>query len=151
MRIAALVLSMIAMSLFAHAAFARTPAHGDTMVPPPKPVYEVDMGERTGYTLSPGYWRWNGSSHVWNPSRWIANREGYIWVQDQWQQRGDVWHLSPGHWIEDETYEEQLTEASDAEPVASPPKAASKKKAAKKRVKKLNYADPVLWPRPTRR
>jgi len=130
----------------------------DTHLPPPDALYEVNPGERPDYLLSPGYWIWNGKNHVWQHSRWIEKREGYLWVPDQWQRRGDKWHLLVGHWVEDEDYEVAEPEIEAIEkpalqvaPSAAQKKPVAKKNTAKNRVRKINYRDPVLWPSPRRR
>lgn len=117
-------------------------APGDIKKAPPEPVYEVDPGPRPGYVLAPGYWLWDGKRHVWKASRWIAAREGFQWVPDQWEQRGDAWHLAPGHWVEDEAYEVVEERPEDG---AAP--ANAKKKPSVKRVKRIDYNDTRKWPR----
>ena len=150
------LLTFVVVAAASMSAFAGKSLSLDTDIPPPEPIYELDLGEREDHILSPGYWMWNGKQHVWMHARWIEKREGFVWVPDQWQRRGDKWYLAAGHWVEDEDYEvaeaDIQPEPKPAMPAAETAKKSTPKKAAaKKRVRKLNYRDPVKWPRPTRR
>jgi hypothetical protein len=69
--------------------------------PPTEPVYEVDPGDRNGYTHETGHWEWTGDSFMWSPGKWVAEKPGSVWVADSWSQRGKKWHLSPGHYESD--------------------------------------------------
>jgi WXXGXW repeat (2 copies) len=143
MRSAVLLLAVVlVIGLMSEVALAHEAVSGVTAISPPKPIHEIDPGKRPGYVLSPGYWRWEHGKHIWTPNRWIKMRDGYVWKPEQWEQRGDTWHLAAGHWVEDESYEDA--------PLEEPPiaHAKPKKKALKRRI---NYRDPVKWPRPTRR
>ena len=89
--------------------------------PPTEPVYEVDPGERVGYTRVMGHWEWTGDNYMWSPGQWIAEKEGSVWVGDSWAQRGKKWHLTPGHYEADgsaaettDTAPELHTERPDA-------------------------------------
>ena len=50
--------------------------------PPTEPVYEVDPGERVGYTRVMGPWEWTGDNYMWSPGQWIAEKEGSIHVSN---------------------------------------------------------------------
>ena len=69
--------------------------------PPAEPVYEVDPGDRNGYTHVDGHWEWTGDNYMWSPGKWVAEKEGSVWVADSWSQRGKKWHLTPGHYEAD--------------------------------------------------
>lgn len=69
--------------------------------PPSEPVYEVDPGDRPGYTRVMGHWEWTGENFMWSPGHWVADKEGHVWVADSWAQRGKKWHLTPGHYEPD--------------------------------------------------
>lgn len=116
--------------------------------PPPEPVYEVDPGERPGFILSPGYWRWNGTHHVWVRSRWIPARPGYSWIPDRWEQQGNEWHFSAGHWQPNDavavvTEDEEVV----AEPEETKPVAKGKPQPRNHHRKKIDYSDTTKWPR----
>lgn len=150
------LLTFVIVAAASMSAFAGKSLSLDTEIPPPKPIYELDLGEREDHILSPGYWMWNGKQHVWMHARWIEKREGYVWVPDQWLRRGEKWYLAAGHWVEDEDYEVAEVDSSvTTKPAASgannAKKSKQKKAAVKKRVRKVNYRDPIKWPKPTRR
>jgi WXXGXW repeat (2 copies) len=69
--------------------------------PPTEPVYEVDPGDRSGYTHVDGHWEWTGDNYMWSPGKWVADKDGSVWVADSWAQRGKKWHLTPGHYESD--------------------------------------------------
>ena len=67
-------------------------------VAPPAPrVVEVPP-PRAGFVWAPGYWNWNGRSHVWVEGRWVAERPGYRWAPDRWEQYNGRWRFVRGHW-----------------------------------------------------
>ena len=118
----------------------------DVSTPPPEPIYEVEVGERPGYILTPGYWHWDGKRYLWHTGRWLKTREGYNWVPDGWVQRGDKWRFAPGYWEVAEGYEEVVEKLAEEKSVAS-----TTKKKSKKYRRKINYNDPNKWPRYRRR
>ena len=83
--------------------------------PPTEPVYEVDPGDRPGYTHVIGHWEWTGDNFMWSPGKWVADKEGSVWVADNWSQRGKKWHLTPGHYESDGSIVPVSAEANDAE------------------------------------
>jgi hypothetical protein len=68
--------------------------------PPPPPVNESPTSPRPGFVWAPGYWSWQGGTHVWVPGRWIAARAGQHWVADQWTPRDGRWYFEAGHWAQ---------------------------------------------------
>lgn len=133
-------------------AFIPTPAKTQEIKQaPPEPIYEVNPGERPGFILSPGYWRWNGTRHVWRPARWVAIREGYLWTPDRWEQRGDKWTLAAGHWAPDPAYVDIEEDVSSQSVSATETRAAEPVKKYTKRVRKPDYSDPTQYPRYIRR
>ena len=133
------ILALFFFSTYVEAAPAVIPA-------PPEPIYEVDDTERAGYVRKPGYWRWNGKSHVWRPARWVPARKGQVWVADGWEQRDGTWTFAPGYWkpAEMDRY------AVDDEPEnITPPK--SDKKYVKRVKEEIDYQDTTKWPRVIRR
>lgn len=115
--------------------------NGDIQWPPPKPVYEVNPGDRPGYVLAPGFWYWNGTHHVWMPSRWIKQRDGYSWVPDQWEQRGDKWRFAAGYWKRTETNEAAAPDYETTE---------RKINRAFEDQSRMDYGDTSMWPSPRR-
>lgn len=46
-----------------------------------------------------GYWRWNGSAHVWVAGTWqLSPRHGAAWVDGRWRKVPGGWDWVPGHW-----------------------------------------------------
>lgn len=70
--------------------------------PPPPPVVENPI-PRPGFVWAPGYWSWQGGSHVWVEGHWIPAREGEHWVADHWIAHEGRWRFEPGHWAEGDT------------------------------------------------
>jgi hypothetical protein len=99
MRIASLVCSL-GVAIGALAAPSTSQARVDFFVDvaPPAPRVEVVPRARVGYVWSPGYWRWNGSRHVWVGGVWLHERHGYNWVPAHWSPNGPRWHYVPGYW-----------------------------------------------------
>lgn len=90
------LLLMLALPLAAQARSLDAPK-----APPSEPVYEVDPGDRPGYTHVEGHWEWTGENYMWSPGKWVAEKEGSVWVADNWAQRGKKWHLTAGHYETD--------------------------------------------------
>ncbi len=46
-----------------------------------------------------GYWRWNGSAHVWVAGGWtVPPHHGGVWVDGHWKKASGGWTWVPGHW-----------------------------------------------------
>jgi hypothetical protein len=73
----------------------------DVDVAPPAAQVEVIPASRAGYVWAPGYWNYQGHRHVWVGGRSIRERRGNHWVGDSWEQRGERWHHTRGHWDHD--------------------------------------------------
>ncbi len=84
--------------------------------PPHEPVYEVDPGERPGYTRVVGHWEWTGDNYMWSPGKWVADKDGDLWVNDSWSQRGKKWHLTPGHYESDGSVPPPITNEAAESP-----------------------------------
>jgi len=67
-------------------------------IPPPAVLEEQELKHNTGYAWIPGFWRWNGISHVWVKGRLVAGREGYIYVPEQWIATNGRWVFHAGRW-----------------------------------------------------
>ncbi len=48
----------------------------------------------------PGYWHWNGFSHVWVAGHYSAPRAGWRWESDRWAQGPTGWYRVAGHWAQ---------------------------------------------------
>ncbi len=111
-------------------AIAKQSSHAEVPAPP-DPVYEVDPGERPGYTWTPGYWRWDGAQHTWISGHWIEDRPGYVWMPYGWEHRGHTWRFVKGHWEED----------------ADSQTASKIRKQRRHHARHPDYRNPKLWPR----
>jgi hypothetical protein len=84
------------------ACVVETPAHARTFVDievqPPPPRVIVVPAARPGYVWAPGYWRWNGRTHLWVDGIWLRERRGYHWVPSHWEERRGRYHFEEGHW-----------------------------------------------------
>jgi len=67
-------------------------------IAPPAPRVEVVPPPRVGFVWAPGYWNWNGRSHVWVAGTWVPERRGYVYVRPTWVQHNGEWHLTRGNW-----------------------------------------------------
>ena len=69
--------------------------------PPPRveviPVLPRERVEREVW--APGYWRWNGNSHVWVEGHYVVRpRPAAVWVPGRWERRPSGWLYIEGHW-----------------------------------------------------
>jgi hypothetical protein len=94
---AALALALGALSGL-HPATAHAAVGIDIDIAPPAPRVIVAPPPRAGFVWAPGYWNWNGRSHVWHEGYWVRERRGYHWVPDQWVTHGRHYHYQRGHW-----------------------------------------------------
>ncbi|MEJ0008648.1 MAG: YXWGXW repeat-containing protein [Steroidobacteraceae bacterium] len=96
------VLAAVALTLGAltgvHPSTAQAAIGIDIDVAPPAPRVIVAPPPRAGFVWAPGYWRWNGHSHVWRDGYWVRERRGYHWVPDNWASNGGHYHYARGHW-----------------------------------------------------
>lgn len=67
-------------------------------VAPPPVIVEVAPPPRAGYVWASGYWRWNGSRHVWVDGRWERVRAGHQYERPEWRRDGDRWRFREGGW-----------------------------------------------------
>jgi WXXGXW repeat (2 copies) len=70
-------------------------------VGPPPPRYEPVPAPRSGYIWSPGYWAWDGRSHVWTGGHWERARPGYSYHAPTWVQRDGRWYHQASRWDSD--------------------------------------------------
>lgn len=70
----------------------------DITVAPPAPRHEDIPAPRAGFTWAPGYWRWDGHTHVWEAGHWEKDRPGHHWVPAAWTSAGGHYHFAEGHW-----------------------------------------------------
>lgn len=94
--------SLIVFGALVMPAFAQVEFNiGIEMAPPPARVV-VLPAPRPGFIWAPGFWAWEGGSHVWVEGHWVEARPGYYWVperwEDHWEERGPHWHFAPGRW-----------------------------------------------------
>jgi WXXGXW repeat (2 copies) len=91
-----------ALSVATAACVAPAPrAHGyvEVTVRPPAPRVVVVPAPRVGYVWAPGYWQWNGHTHLWVDGVWIHEKRGQHWVAAHWEEgRKGYWHFEEGHW-----------------------------------------------------
>jgi hypothetical protein len=94
---------LTAIALAAGMAAVAAPASARTFVDvsigvPPPPMRVEHVVVRPGYTWAPGYWRWNGGSHVWVGGYWVAARPGYRYAPARWVHEGPAWRFHTGYW-----------------------------------------------------
>ena len=80
-----------------------TPAYGaktdiSVGIPPPAVIVEAEPKHHVGYVWIPGYWRWNGISHVWVKGHLVTNRRGYHYIPEHWIETNGRWVFHPGQW-----------------------------------------------------
>ena len=52
-----------------------------------------------GYIWTPGYYRWDGRSHLWVDGRWERPPHPHArWEQHRWVRRNGGWVFVEGHW-----------------------------------------------------
>ncbi len=68
---------------------------------PPPVINEVRVAAPyAGAVWIPGYWHWNGYSHVWVAGHWSAPRVGYRWEADHWVHGPTGWYRVQGRWVQ---------------------------------------------------
>jgi len=69
-------------------------------VAPPAAVVETrPVAPGPNYAWQGGYYRWNGTAHVWTPGVWaVRPRAGAVWVDHRWVRRGGGWRFVEGRW-----------------------------------------------------
>ena len=79
---------------------AHAPGHATVWVreAPPALRDEAVPAPRRGYHWAPGYWKWQGRSHVWRRGSWIRARPGYAYANPAWVERDGRWKLRRGRW-----------------------------------------------------
>ena len=77
---------------------ARARAFVDIEVRPPPDRVVVVPAPRSGYVYAPGYWRWNGRTHVWVDGRFLRERRDAHWIPAHWEERHGRYHFEEGHW-----------------------------------------------------
>jgi hypothetical protein len=65
--------------------------------PPPVRVERVPE-MRPGHVWAPGYWGWNGGTHVWYGGHWEGERPGYRYVPAAWVFVGNEWVFNDAYW-----------------------------------------------------
>jgi hypothetical protein len=103
MKILPTVVLVVAMSSSLTACVVDRPVRRHALVEvnvrPPAPRVVVVPAPRAGYAWAPGYWRWNGRSHLWVDGKWIREQRGKHWVPAHWEEgRRGYWHFEAGHW-----------------------------------------------------
>ena len=97
-----LLSASLAAGVFAAPAYAQI--NVNISLAPPAPQYEIVPAVAPGYIWAPGYWGWSGERHVWIRGRTIVQREGYRWAPDRWDQRGNGFFRTAGHWEHDKGF-----------------------------------------------
>lgn len=90
--------SLLAASLAALPAAARTSVDFYVNVEPPAPLYEVAPAPRAGYVWVPGRWDWRGHRHHWVRGHWARHRHGYYDEPVRWVHRDRGHHHRHGGW-----------------------------------------------------
>jgi hypothetical protein len=90
--------AMLALAFGLQAPSAQAGVAVDIDIAPPAPRVIVAPPPRAGFVWAPGYWNWNGRSHVWHDGYWVRERRGYHCVPDAWVSRGPHYHYQRGHW-----------------------------------------------------
>jgi len=67
-------------------------------VRPPAARAERVPAARAGHVWAPGYWGWNGRTHVWFGGHWEGERPGFRYVAATWILVGGEWVFNPGYW-----------------------------------------------------
>lgn len=69
-------------------------------VAPPPPRVEVQgVAPSPHHMWLPGYWQWNGRSHVWQAGHWAEPPEtGMVWDAPKWENRAGKWAFTDGRW-----------------------------------------------------
>lgn len=67
-------------------------------IAPPAPRVEAVPAPRVGYVWTPGYWNWNGRTHVWVGGTYVRERPGYAYTQPAWVERDGAYHFQRGGW-----------------------------------------------------
>jgi hypothetical protein len=67
-------------------------------VAPPPPRVVVAPPPRPGFVWAPGYYRWDGHSHIWVDGHFIRERRGAHWVPEHWDEHHRHYRFVPGHW-----------------------------------------------------
>lgn len=67
------------------------------VAPPPVRVEPVPA-PRVGFEWAPGYWRWDGHTHVWEAGHWEHARPGHHWVAAHWEEHHRHHRFIEGHW-----------------------------------------------------
>jgi hypothetical protein len=67
---------------------------------PPAEIVEVRSPVPfAGAVWIPGYWHWNGGSHIWIAGRWSAPRPGFVWEPHHWARMPNGgYRMEAGHW-----------------------------------------------------
>ncbi len=79
------------------------PVAAEVYVPaaPPAPIYETPPpppGPEINFFWQPGYWRWNGGTHVWVAGRWAPRPARFAgWEAPRWEHRPGGWFFIEGH------------------------------------------------------
>ncbi len=69
------------------------------MAPPPPRVEVQGTAPSPRHVWLPGYWQWNGRSHVWQAGHWSEPPEpGMAWEAPKWENRGGKWAFTDGRW-----------------------------------------------------
>ena len=90
--------SLVAASLAALPAAARSNGDFYVTVAPPAPRYEVVPAPRAGYVWVPGYWDWRAHRYHWIGGQWIRHRPGYLYEPVRWVHRDGRYYQRRAGW-----------------------------------------------------
>jgi hypothetical protein len=90
--------SLIAASLAALPAAARSNVDFYVNVAPPAARYEVVPAPRAGYVWVPGFWDWRAHRYHWVGGHWIRHRPGYYYEPVRWVYRDGRYHHRRAGW-----------------------------------------------------
>jgi hypothetical protein len=64
----------------------------------PPPVKVEVIQQRPGFIWAPGYWRWDGHTHVWVGGHLEKDRPGHHWIKAEWVEEHGRHRFVEGHW-----------------------------------------------------
>ena len=59
---------------------------------------EENPGYRDGFVWAHGHYQWLNGAYDWVPGHWERERSYKRWIDARWDQRGNEWFLTDGHW-----------------------------------------------------
>lgn len=91
-----IVAALMAGTLAALPAAARTNVDFYVSVAPPAVPYEVVPAPRHGFVWAPGFWDWRHGRYVWVGGHWVRHRPGYYYEPVRWVHQGGRYYRAGG-------------------------------------------------------